>query len=135
MIDDLWINLPVKDMKRSREFFAALGLEPTPRGDDMTSIAFGDKKVIVVLCSEAMFTGFAGNGVADARASNELLVSLGVESRDAVDELAKKAGEAGATLFAEPAEHQGWMYGCGFIDLDGHRWNVVHMDFSKMPGR
>ena len=135
MVNDLWINLPVKDMKRSREFFAKLGLQPMPLGDDMTSIAFGEKKVIVVLCSEAMFTGFVGNRVADARANNELLVSLGVASRDAVDELAKKAREAGAALFAEPAEHQGWMYGCGFVDLDGHRWNVVHMDFSKMPER
>ena len=135
MINDLWINLPVKDMKRSRAFFAALGLEPTPRGDDMTSIAFGDKKVVVVLCSEPRFAGFVTNGLADARAGNEVLVSLGAESREAVDALAKQAKDAGATLYAEPAEHQGWMYGCGFVDLDGHRWNVLHMDFSKMPKR
>jgi predicted lactoylglutathione lyase len=35
-------------------------------------------------------------------------------------------------LFAKPAENQGWMYGCGFFDLDGHRWNILFMDYDKL---
>jgi predicted lactoylglutathione lyase len=51
-----------------------------------------------------------------------------------VDELAETAKAAGGTVYAEPGENQGWMYGCGFSDPDGHRWNVLYMDMSKMPG-
>ena len=39
-----------------------------------------------------------------------------------------------AMCLASPAESQGWMYGCAFADPDGHRWNVLYMDMSKMPG-
>jgi predicted lactoylglutathione lyase len=37
-------------------------------------------------------------------------------------------------LLASPthAENQGWMYGCSFSDLDGHRWNILYMDYSKL---
>lgn len=45
----------------------------------------------------------------------------------------KKAVEAGGTSFSEPADKEGWMYGCGFADLDNHRWNVLYMNMSKMP--
>jgi predicted lactoylglutathione lyase len=45
----------------------------------------------------------------------------------------KKAVNAGGTVFSESEEKDGWMYGCGFADLDGHRWNVLYMDMSKMP--
>jgi len=63
------------------------------------------------------------------------LISIDAESREEVDEWAKKVTAAGGNVFAQPAENQGWMYGCAFADLDGHRWNVLYMDMSKMPGR
>ena len=49
--------------------------------------------------------------------------------------MAKKAEAAGATVFCKPQESQGWMYSCGLVDLDGHRWNVLYMDPSKMPSK
>jgi predicted lactoylglutathione lyase len=60
-----------------------------------------------------------------------MLISIDAESRNEVEELAQKVEEAGGVLFAKPAENQAWMYGCGFSDLDGHRWNVLFMDYSK----
>jgi hypothetical protein len=62
----------------------------------------------------------------------KVLLSIDAESKAEVDELTKKATKAGGTVFGEPAEHQGWRYGCGFTDLDGHRWNVLYMGMSKM---
>lgn len=50
-----------------------------------------------------------------------------------VDEIARKALDAGANLFANPGYKDGWMYGCGFADLDGHRWNILFMEMSKLP--
>ena len=64
---------------------------------------------------------------------SEVLISFDAESREEVDETARKVFEAGGTVFSKLAEIQGWMYGFAFADLDGHRWNMVFMDFSKLP--
>lgn len=61
------------------------------------------------------------------------MISFDAESREEVDEMAAKVRAAGGTIFGEPGEIRGWMYGFGFADLDGHRWNMVFMDFSKLP--
>lgn len=69
----------------------------------------------------------------DTQKSSEVLISIDAQSKGEVDEFAAKVREAGGNVFAEPAENQGWMYGCGFADLDGHRWNVLYMDLTKLP--
>jgi len=61
------------------------------------------------------------------------LFSIGAENREEVDEMAEKVVKAGGTIYAEAEDNDSWMYGCGFADLDGHRWNVLYMDMSKMP--
>ena len=134
MTKQFWLNLPVKDLARSREFFAQLGFAFNDKHGQtgMVSLIVGNG--MVNLFPHAAFSGFAGAQVADTAGAAEVLLSLDAESRDEVDALAKKAKAAGAKVFGEPASVQGWMYGCGFADLDGHRWNVLHMDMSKMPG-
>jgi hypothetical protein len=135
MTKDMWINLPVKDVAKSRAFFAALGFTFNDKhGIDPTCMLIGTKKVVVMLFSEEMFKGFTRIGLSDTRQSSEVLFSIDAESREEVDELAHKAKEAGGNVFAQPGESQGWLYGCGFADLDGHRWNVLYMDMAKMPG-
>ena len=86
-----------------------------------------------MLFSEPMFKGFTSNELSDTKKGSEVLFSFDAESTEEVDEMAKKAVVAGGILFSKPAFNQGWMYGCAFADLDGHRWNVLYMDFSKMP--
>ncbi len=86
-----------------------------------------------MLFSEALFKGFTANGLADTSKGTEVLFSIDAESTEEVDAMAEKAVAAGGDLFSKPALNQGWMYGCAFADLDGHRWNVLYMDFSKMP--
>ncbi len=83
---------------------------------------------------ENSFKGFTRTNVADTATNAEVLISIDAESKEEVDELAKKAADAGATIFAKPGEKDGWMYGFGFIDPDNHRWNVLYMDMSRMPG-
>lgn len=136
MINNLWLNLPVKDVAKAREFFTAVGLTLNPQygnGPDSASFLVGPQKTCVMLFSEAMFQSFTMTDLADARSASEMMISLGAESREEVDELAKKAAAAGGNVFAPPGEKGGWMYGCAFADLDGHRWNVLHMDMTKMP--
>ena len=136
MAKDIWINLPVKDLAKSKEFFTAIGfsLNPGPGNSEVSaSFAIGDKEVILMLFSEAVFETFTGNRIPDANQGTEVLFSLGVGSRGEVDQLAKLVAEAGGTVFSGPQESQGWMYGCGFADLDGHRWNALYMDMSSVP--
>lgn len=61
------------------------------------------------------------------------MLSFEAESREEVDEIVKKVKDAGGAIYREPTENQGFMYGAGFVDLDGHRWNVLYMDMSKSP--
>ena len=136
MTKELWLNLPVKDINKSKEFFIKLGFafdEKHGNSDDMACLIVGSKNVAVVLFTETMFKGFTRHELADTTLASEILISFDAESRDEVDEMAKKAADAGGTVFCEPEEIQGWMYGCGFADLDGHRWNVLFMDMNQMP--
>jgi hypothetical protein len=135
MINDLWINLPVKDVALSRAFFKELGFTfNTQHGNsnNSASLLVGKKNTVVMLFDEQTFKGFTNCQVADITQSTEVLLSIGVESKDEVDELAKKAVAAGGSSNHQPKEMQGWMYGCLFTDLDGHRWNVLYMDMTKM---
>ncbi len=136
MTKELWINLPVKNVAKSKEFFTKLGFTLNPHyGNSAESASFlvGAKSVVVILFAESTFKNFTRHAVADTKQATEVLLSIDAETREEVDEMAKKATKAGGTIFSEPEEHQGWMYGCGFADLDGHRWNVLHMDMTKMP--
>ena len=136
MTKEIWLNLPVKDVQVSKAFFAAIGFafnESRSTGKDMACMLAGEKKFVVMLIEENMFAGFSKNKLTDTNQGSELLVSYDAESREEVDDIAKKVVAAGGNMFAEPGENQGWMYGCGFCDLDGHRWNVLYMDFSKIP--
>jgi len=135
MTKELWINLPVKDVNKSKEFFGKLGLalDEKHSGDDMACLVVGKNNVKVLLFAEDTFRGFTKNEIPVGGQTTEVLFSIEVESREEVDETAKKVQEAGGNIFSEPEEIQGWMYGCAFSDLDGHRWNVMEMDLSKMP--
>jgi predicted lactoylglutathione lyase len=135
MTKQIWLNLPVKDLTKSKAFFSKLGFtfnEKYGNGPDSACLLVGQNNFVIMLFTEAMFEQVSGNKICDTKTGTEVLLSIDAESREEVDELAKKAVNAGGILFAKPAEHQGWMYGCGFSDLDGHRWNVLYMDMSKM---
>ena len=130
--------MPVKDVKRSREFFTRIGLsfsDGPGNSDTSAPLMVGSKHTIVMLFEQSQFKGFVRNEVTDTLASNEVLFSISADSRDEVDELARKVTAAGGIVFAEPGESQGWMYGCGFADPDGHRWNALFMDMNKLNSK
>ena len=136
MIKEIWLNLPVKDINRSKAFFTQIGFTFDARHGNSTEAAgmiVGEKKMMVMLFNEANFKNFVAHEIADTTKGSEVLISFDAESREEVDEIARKVEQAGGLLFGKPAEHQGWMYGCGFADPDGHRWNVLFMDMSKLP--
>ena len=135
MVNEFWINLPVKNLEKSKEFFTHMGFKfksGPGNTDHSAAMLIGGKNVIVMLFSETVFLQFTGNAISDTSKGTEVLFSIDAETREEVDELAVKAEEAGGFVYGKPTESQGWMYGCGFTDPDGHRWGILYMDMSKM---
>ncbi len=133
MTNDLWLNLPVKDLAKAIHFYTHIGFTAQPGpGNTAHSASFvvGDKKVVLMLFAQDMFTGFTKNPLADTAKGTEVLLSIGASSRDEVDDYAIHARQAGGSVYAEPGESNGFMYGCGICDPDGHRWNALFMDMS-----
>jgi predicted lactoylglutathione lyase len=134
MTKQIWLNLPVKNIEKSKQFFSKIGFSFNEEysNENSACMLVGDQNFVVMLFEESLFGNFVQNTIADTQTHSEMLISIDAESRNEVEELAQKVEEAGGVLFAKPAENQGWMYGCGFSDLDGHRWNVLFMDYAKL---
>ena len=136
MAKQFWISLPVKNIGKSREFFTKLGFKfNTQQGNGPNSacLLMGDNNIVVMLFDEPTFQQCINNEAGISKNSSEVLLSIDAQSKEEVDEMVKKAIAAGGTSSHKPSEMKGWMYGCVFTDIDGHRWNVLYMDQSKMP--
>jgi len=136
MTKEIWANLPVANIQKSVDFFTKMGFEPNnkfPFTDTMASFFIGEKsRFVMMLFRNEVIEDFCGNKISDTSKGTEVLFSIDAESPAEVDEMLQKAVDAGGKIYANGGEKDGWMYGGGFIDLDGHRWNLLHMDFSKM---
>lgn len=130
MSTKIFVNLPVKDLDKSMEFFRKLGFDFNPQFTDETAACMiVSENIFVMLLTEAKFKTFTPKAICDATKSTEVLVCLSRESQGRVDELVRKAVAAGGTTYKEPEDH-GFMYGHGFQDLDGHIWELIYMEPS-----
>jgi len=128
----IFLNLPVRDLKRSIEFFTRLGFSFNPQfTDENATCMIISEEAFVMLLVEARFKDFTRKQICDTRSQTEGIFALSAESRAEVDELVKTAIAAGGTHAADPIDH-GFMYGWSFHDLDGHHWEVVYMDPSAI---
>jgi uncharacterized protein len=124
----LFVNLAVRDLKKSMEFFSKLGFEFNPKfTDDKAACMIISEEAYVMLLAEAFFKTFTKRELCDTTRQTEGLFALSCSSRAEVDELVSKAIAAGGKHAAEPQDH-GFMYGWSFYDLDGHHWEVLWMD-------
>ena len=127
MAKQIFVNLPVADLKESIAFFTALGFSFNPQWSDeaATCMIVGDN-IFAMLLTRERFQTFTPKPVADANQSTEVLVCLALDSREAVDTMVRQAVAAGGRTYKNPEDH-GFMYGHGFQDLDGHIWELVHL--------
>jgi predicted lactoylglutathione lyase len=134
MHKQIYVNLPVADLPRSRAFFESLGLhfEPKFSNDQGACLVIHEGSIHAMLLTQDFFRTFTSKPIADATRSTEVLVCLSCESRGEVDALVKKALAAGGTAPRAPQDH-GFMYAHGFEDLDGHIWELVAMDPDAAP--
>lgn len=129
MISNLWINLPVKDLENSLKFFNEIGFGPTsksPHSKNSYNLKVGNTDVMFF--KEPKFKEFSHNALADTAHGSEMLLSVEVGSREEVDKIFNNVERAGGMAFEQPHDKEGWMYGAGFKDPDGHRWNIIYLD-------
>ncbi|GJI97580.1 extradiol dioxygenase [Duganella caerulea] len=126
MKNQIILNLPVKNLDKSRAFFSALGFSFDPRfsGENAAFMSIVDDTIQAMLTTEPFFQSLIDKPIANAKETNELVICLNCESREEVDSLIAKATAAGARI-PHPPEDNGFMYDQGFEDIDGHLWNLV----------
>ena len=132
MNKQIFVNLPVKDLNKSKEFFSALGYSFNPQfsNDDGACMIISEDSIYAMLLTENFFKTFTSKQIAKTQEVTEVLNCLSCESREEVDQMVAKAIAAGGTAPRAPQDH-GFMYAHGFEDLDGHTWELVYM--AAMP--
>ena len=131
-INQIYVNLPVKDVQKTREFWTKLGF---PTNDEMSN----DKSVCVVMndntyvmfLTEEFFQTFSERPVPKGD-TTQVLVAISLDTREQVDHMVNTAVANGAKQHEEPQDY-GWMYHNSFWDINGHGWNVMFADPSQMP--
>jgi len=133
MSTQIFVNLPVRDLQRSIDFFDALGypFDPQFTDENAACIVLDEDHVYAMLLTHEFFRKFTKKEVADATTSTEAILALGVDSRQAVDKLVDKALASGGIASNEP-DDQGFMYSRSFQDPDGHLWEVLHVDMAQV---
>lgn len=128
MHKNIFVNLPVKDLARSVEFFTKVGYSFNPQfTDDNASCMIIGENIFAMLLVEPFFTSFIPNPVSNAANVSEVIIALSCDSTGEVIELTSRAVAAGATQHKEPRD-LGFMYSSMFQDLDGHFWEPFWMD-------
>lgn len=128
MATQIFVNLPIKNLKQSMDFFAALGFKFNMQFTDATATCMiVSDTIFVMLLTEEKFKTFTPKAICDATKSSEVLICLSMDSRDKVNEIVRKAVAAGGSTYSDPQDH-GFMYGHGFQDLDGHIWELIYME-------
>lgn len=134
MPKQIFVNLPVKDLKKSMDFFSQLGFSFNLQFTDEKAacLIINDGSIYAMLLTETMFRNFTKKEIADASKTTEAIIALDIESREKVDEMVQTAIRAGGSIYADAQDH-GWMYQHGFADPDGHQWELLYMDMTRMP--
>lgn len=133
MSTKIFVNLPVKNLPASMDFFKALGYSFNMQFTDETAACMIISDTIYsMLLTHEKFQSFSPNPVCDAHKHTEVLLAVSVESRARVDEMIKIAVSMGGKTFNEPQDH-GFMYYHAFQDLDGHIWELMYLDTAITP--
>ena len=124
----MFVNLAVRDLKRSVDFFTKLGFTFNPKfTDENATCMIVNDDAYVMLLVEPFFKTFTKRQICDTKAQTEGLFALSADSRADVDKMVKTAVAAGGSYAVDPQDH-GFMYGWSFYDPDGHHWEVFWMD-------
>ncbi len=132
MVKQIFVNLPVKDLNKTKEFFAKLGFTFNAQftNEDAASMVLSEN-IFVMLLTETSFKRFTDKEIADSSSATEVINAISLESKEQVDKMADTAIESGGKKTMD--QDYGWMYSRGFQDPDGHLWEVFYMDEKNIP--
>jgi predicted lactoylglutathione lyase len=130
---EIFVNLAVKDLGKSMDFFKALGYSFNEQFTDENAgcLVISDT-IYAMLLTETFFKTFTKKNIIDAKNNIEVITAISAESKQQVDQIVDKALSSGGSPANDPTDY-GWMYSRSFQDPDGHVWEYVYMDMSKMP--
>jgi uncharacterized protein len=133
-IKSIYINLPVKDLAVTKSFWTKLGFGFNDQFSDDKALCLilNDGVMYSMLITHEFFSTFTNRSIADG-SSTQVLLAVEVESKEKVDEIVQAALSNGGSRYRESADHT-WMYYDSFADPDGHQWEVMYMDPTKIPG-
>ena len=132
MSKKIFVNLPIKDLEKTKAFFTSLGFTFNPQfTDEKAASMIISEDIYVMLLVEPFFSSFTKKAIADATTSTESIICLSADSREEVDNMVAAAIAAGGSAPNDKQDH-GFMYGHGFQDLDGHLWEIMYMDMAAM---
>ena len=124
----IFVNLPVKDLGKTIEFFKKLGFEFNPQfTDENATCMVVNDNIFVMLLVEKFFKTFTQKEICVTTKNTEVIIALSTESREKVDQMLENVIKAGGKESRKPQDH-GWMYGRSFEDLNGHLWEIIYMD-------
>ena len=124
----IFVNLPVKDLGKTIEFFKKLGFEFNPQfTDENATCMVVNDNIFVMLLVEKFFKTFTQKEICDTTKNTEVIIALSTQSREKVDQMLDNVIKAGGKESRKPQDH-GWMYGRSFEDLNGHLWEIIYMD-------
>ena len=129
----IFISLPVADLAASTAFYKALGFEQDPKlSDDTGACMAWSESIQVMLVTHPKWRTFTQRPFPAAGTAGHML-SLSLDSREAVDAMNRAAAAHGGQADANPPEDFGFMYSRDIADPDGHLWGTVWMNPEAMP--
>jgi predicted lactoylglutathione lyase len=129
----VYINLPIKDVQKTRKFWSNLGFSFNAQfsGDKAICLVLNENTTYAMLISEEMFKEYTNKRIADG-STTQVLIAIQVNIWEEVDNIIKLAIENGGKKYKDPVD-MGWMYYDAFEDIDGHQWEVVFVDVPQIP--
>ncbi len=133
MAKQIFINIAVKDLQKSMDFYTALGFSNNPQfSDDSGKCMVWSDDIFVMIMTHEKFKSFATKPVADTKSNLAGIFSLAVDSLEEVNSIMTNGLKSGGT---EPSEMKdyGFMQQRTIEDFDGHTWEIFYMDMTKFP--
>ena len=134
MAKQIFVNLPVRDLAKSKGFYEAVGFTNNPQfTDDTAACMVLSDTIYVMLLTHAKWASFTTKTIVDAHQASEVALALLLDDRPAVDAMVAAAAAHGGKGDVNPPQDLGFMYQRSVQDPDGHVWEPFFMDMSQMP--
>ena len=127
----IFVNLPVRDLERSKAFYEAIGFRNEPKfSNEAAAMMVLSDTIAVMLLTHPFYATFTRKPIADANNSSQVMLCISCESPAEVDRIVEAAAASGGKIDQSPKSEagDGPMYGRDFEDPDGHQWEPLWMD-------